>query len=605
MQPIFGDGAVRSLDFAALADGYRAGAFTPTAVAQAVLARIAAAGEDHVWISRVPAEALLARAAELAALTAEERAALPLYGLPFAVKDNIDVAGLPTTAACPEFAYNPDRTATAVQRLLDAGAMLIGKTNLDQFATGLVGVRSPYGIPRNAIDPLCVPGGSSSGSAVAVAAGLVSFALGTDTAGSGRVPAAFNNIVGLKPTKGLVSAAGVVPACRSLDCVSIFALTVEDAMEALAVMAAPDPLDAYSRAAPPASSALRAPFRFGVPQDDQLRFFGNAEAERLYRAALARLTALGGVAVTVDFAPFAETAALLYSGPWVAERTAAVGDFLAAHPDSGVPVTRRIIEGGHTRDAVETFRAFHRLEELRRDIAPVWESIDVLAVPTTGTIYTVDEVLADPVALNTNLGAYTNFTNLLDLCAIAVPSGFQADGRSAGITLIAPAFRETAVAAVAAAAHRDGGVTLGATGVAAPPPRPIIYGADRLIPLLVLGAHLSGQPLNHQLTSVGGRLVATAQTAPRYRLYALPGQPARPGMLRVADGGASIEGEIWELTPEAYGRFVAAIPAPLGVGVVELADGRRVSGFLCEAEAVAGAPDISHFGGWRAYRASL
>ncbi|PWC31238.1 allophanate hydrolase [Azospirillum sp. TSO35-2] len=598
-----GSGTVR-LDLAALGDGYREGTLTPVAVVRTVLERIAAAGEDHVWIHRVPAADLLARAAALEALAPAERAALPLYGVPFAVKDNIDVAGLPTTAGCHEYTYTATDTATVVQRLLDAGAVLVGKTNLDQFATGLVGVRSPYGVPRNPIDPLCVPGGSSSGSAVAVSSGLVAFALGTDTAGSGRVPAAFTNIVGLKPTKGLVSAAGVVPACRSLDCVSVFALTVEDAMDVLAVIAAPDPLDAYSRAAPPAPAALRAPFRFGVPGADQLRFFGNAEAERLYRAALDRLSALGGVAVPIDFAPFAEAAALLYSGPWVAERTVAVGDFLADYTGAGLAVTRGIIEGGYKHDAVGCFRAMHRLEALRRDTAPVWDAIDLLAVPTTGTIYTVAEVMADPIALNTNLGIYTNFTNLLDLCGIAIPSGFQADGRPAGLTLLAPAFREAAVAAVASAAHRAAGVAMGATGLALPPARPVSYGGKGLLPLLVVGAHLSGQPLNPQLTDAGGRLTGTVATAPRYRLYALPGEPARPGLLRVGDGGCAITGELWELTPEAFGRFVARLPQPLCIGSVELADGRRVSGFLCEAVDTVDAPDISDFGGWLAYRAS-
>ncbi|WP_042693810.1 allophanate hydrolase, partial [Azospirillum sp. B506] len=494
-------------------------------------------------------------------------------------------------------------TATPVQRLLDAGAILVGKTNLDQFATGLVGVRSPYGVARNPIDPLCVPGGSSSGSAVAVASGLVGFALGTDTAGSGRVPAAFNNIVGLKPTKGLVSTAGVVPACRSLDCVSVFALTVEDAMDVLAVMAGSDPLDPYSRAAPPVPAAPRAPFRFGVPAADQLRFFGNAEAECLYRTALDRLSALGGVAVPIDFAPFAEAAALLYSGPWVAERTAAVGEFLADYTDAGLEVTRGIIEGGYKHDAVGCFRAMYRLEALRRDTAPVWDAIDLLAVPTTGTIYTVAEVMADPIALNTNLGTYTNFTNLLDLCGIAIPSGFQPDGRPAGLTLLAPAFREAAVAVVAGAVHRAAGVAMGATGLPLPPARPTSYGGEGLISLLVVGAHLSGQPLNRQLTDVGGRLVGAAMTAPRYRLYALPGEPARPGMLRVAESGVAIPGELWELTPSAFGHVVAELPQPLCIGTLELADGRMVSGFLCEAVDTLGAPDISGFGGWRAYLA--
>ena len=593
--------AVGSLDIAGLLARYHAGSLSPTLVARAVLERVAAAGDDKVWISRVPEAEVLARARALEALPVAERAALPLYGIPFAVKDNIDVAGMPTTAGCPAFAYAPERTATGVQRLLDAGAILIGKTNLDQFATGLVGVRSPYGVARNPFDSRYIPGGSSSGSAVAVSAGLVSFALGTDTAGSGRVPAGFTNIVGLKPTTGLISTAGVVPACRSLDCVSVFALTVEDSLDVLAVMAAPDPADPYSRAAPPSPPAPRAPFRFGVPRADQLKFFGNAEAERVYREALARLEGLGGVRVEIDFAPFAAAADLLYSGAWVAERTAAVGDFIAAHPQETLPVTRTIIQGGAALTAVEAFRAAYRLEELRAQAAPVWEAIDVLALPTSGTIYTIAEVEEDPIRTNSTLGVYTNFVNLLDLCGIAVPAGFQAGGLPAGITLLAPAFREATVGAVAAALHRAAGLPLGATGAPHPEARPAAYGGAGLVPVFVVGAHLSGLPLNGQLTDLGARLVGSSRTAPAYRFHALPGTPARPGLLRTTEGGASIAGEVWELTPEAFGRFVAAIPAPLGIGPVELADGRRVSGFLCEAAAVAGTPDISAHGGWRAY----
>ncbi len=598
---------IGSLDIAGLLARYRDDALSPVAVARAVLARIAAAGNDKVWISRVADADLLARAQALAALPPAERAVLPLFGVPFAVKDNIDAAGLPTTAGCPAYAYDPDRSATGVQRLLDAGAMLIGKTNLDQFATGLVGVRSPYGVARNPFDPAYIPGGSSSGSAVAVSSGLVSFALGTDTAGSGRVPAGFTNIVGLKPTKGLISTAGVVPACRSLDCVSIFALTVEDSLDVLAVMAAPDPADPYSRKAPPTPAAPRAPFRFGTPRPDQLRFFGNAEAERIHAEALDRLEACGGERVEIDFAPFAEAAALLYSGPWVAERAAAVGDFIAAHPDDTLPVTRKIILGGTAPTAIDAFRAAYRLEALRAQAAPVWERIDLMALPTSGTIYTIAELEADPVGANSNLGLYTNFVNLMDLCGIAVPAGFQANGLPAGITLLAPAFAEEAVGTVAAALHRAAALPLGASGAPLPPPRFSPYTTGGLLELFVVGGHLQGMALNRQLTDLGARLVEAASTAPLYRFHALPGDPARPGLVRVADGqtGGSILGEVWALTPEAFGRFVAAIPAPLGVGRVELADGRRVSGFLCEAAAVVDAPDITAFGGWRAYRAHL
>src|SRR5258708_3478377 len=432
--PRQGGGGIQSLDLGALAQGYDSGAFTPVDVAREVLARIAAAGDDKVWISRVPDDAVGARAAALAGLEPAARRRLPLYGVPFAVKDNIDVAGMPTTAACPAFAYTAERHATCVQRLLDAGAILIGKTNLDQFATGLVGVRSPYGVPRNALAPDYIPGGSSSGSAVAVAAGLVSFALGTDTAGSGRVPAGFNNIVGLKPTRGLISAAGVVPACRTLDCVSIFALTADDVFQVLRVAAAPDPADAYSRAAEIGAPARPAMFRFAGPQPAQREFFGDEAARRDYESAIARLTALGGTPVEFDYAPFLTVAKLLYEGPWIAERTAVVRGLLARNPDALHPVTRKIVEGGQHYSAVDAFEGLYRLEELRAATRRLWDSADVLLVPTSGTIYTLAQIVADPLRLTANLGYYTNFVNFLDLAAIAVPSGVRPSAAPKGGT---------------------------------------------------------------------------------------------------------------------------------------------------------------------------
>jgi len=594
-----------SLDLASLAARYREG-LQPSVVARAVLARIAAAGDDHVWISRVPDAALLAAATALEALPPAERAGLPLYGIPFAVKDNIDCAGLPTTAACPGFAYQPAEDATAVARLRAAGALLVGKTNLDQFATGLVGVRSPYGIPRNPFDPRYVPGGSSSGSAVAVSAGLVSFSLGTDTAGSGRVPAGFNNIVGLKPSRGLISTRGLVPACRSLDCISIFGLSVEDTLDVLAVAAAEDAADAFSRRAPVMASGPTAPIRFGMPRADQLEFFGNGEAARLYHAAAERLAEMGGVAVEVevDFEPFVAAAQLLYGGPWVAERTAAVGGFIAGGGEGVLPVIRQIIAPGETVSAVDAFRGAYRLEALRQHARATFERIDLLLLPTSGTIYTLEELEADPIGANSNLGRYTNFANLFDLCAIAVPAGFQANGLPAGVTLIAPAFRETMVAGIATRLHRTAEVPAGATGLKLPPARPIAYGTAGLVQVLVIGAHLSGMALNRELTDLGASLVAACRTAPDYRLFALPGTPARPGMLRVAGGGGAIEGEVWQVTEAAFGRFVAAVPSPLSIGSVTLADGRVVKGFLCEAAATEGAHDITNHGGWRAWRAS-
>ncbi len=450
-----------SLDFPTLAELYRAGRLTVMALVQEVERRIAAAGDDCVWISRVPSEALAARARELDALDAAARARLPLFGIPFAAKDNIDAAGLDTTAACPAFAYRPAEDAPAVARLVAAGAVLIGKTNLDQFATGLVGVRSPYGVARNPFDARYIPGGSSSGSAVAVASGLVSFALGTDTAGSGRVPASFNNLVGLKPTKGLIPLCGVVPACASQDCVSIFALTVDDAEAVLAVAGGFDPADAFSRRGAQAA-AIGPSFRFGVPRRPE--FFGDGASEALYRDAVATLEALGGTAVEFDDAPFLAAAKLLYDGPWVAERMAAVEKIFRAQPEAMLPVTRAIIANADKFNAVDTFKAQYRLGELRRATEPLWHEIDAMVVPTAPSIYTVEQVNADPVALNSRLGHYTNFVNLLDLAALAVPAGFRPDGLPFGVTLIAPAWHDAALASLGRRFARKLDLPLGATG---------------------------------------------------------------------------------------------------------------------------------------------
>jgi len=578
-------------------------------VVDAIYARIAADDDPALWIATVPRASAMARAEELAALPGDARAKLALYGLPFAVKDNIDAAGMATTAACPAFAYQPAESANVVRRLLDAGAILIGKTNLDQFATGLVGVRSPYGTPRNAFDRAYAPGGSSSGSATAVAKGLVSFALGTDTAGSGRVPAAFNNIVGLKPTRGAIGASGVVPACRSLDCVSIFALTVGDAGEVLAAAAGDDARDPFGRAAPPGWSPLPQPsrsgFRFGVPRAEQLRFFGNAEAPKLFQSAVAAFERLGGQAVTIDYAPFAEAAALLYQGPWVAERYAAVGAFVEKHSEAVHPVTRAIIEGGRAYSAAATFEAIYALEALRRRAAPVWREIDFLLLPTAGTIYPVDEIERDPIALNGNLGYYTNFVNLLDLAAVAVPAGFQVNALPFGVTLIAPAWHEGRLGGWAEVFHRAQRLPLGATEAklhAAPAPSRKAAPHPSM-PLLVVGAHMEGLPLNGQLTALGARFAGTVKTAPRYRFYDLGGTPARPGLVRAGKGarGGAISGEIYDVPLAAVGAFLAQIPPPLGIGSVELASGEWVKGFLCEAHATEGAKDITKTGGWRTY----
>jgi len=598
------------LDIARLRAAYDAGETTPRDVVADVLARIAALSDDAVWISRRPDADLLAEAEALTARFAD-RSRLPLYGIPFAVKDNIDVAGLPTTAACPAYEYRPPDSAPVVDRLVAAGAIVIGKANLDQFATGLVGVRSPYGVPRNTFDPKMVPGGSSSGSAVAVAAGLVSFALGTDTAGSGRVPAAFNNIVGIKPTRGLLSNRGMVNACRSLDCMSIFALTVPDAVTVLNIAQGFDEQDAYSRPSPAGfRAALRpapAAFTFAVPRQAQLEFFGDAEAQTLFAKAVSRAEAIGGTKLEIDFAPWEETANLLY-GPWTAERTAAVGPLLAVEPDVLNPVTRHVIEAGLLPKAVDTFEAHYRLQELSQAIRPVWDAAEFLLVPTTGTAYSLADLEAEPIARNSDLGYYTNFTNLLDLAAIAVPGGFKTSGFPVGVTLIGPAWHDARLAAFGHAMHQAMGGPLGATGLPQPPaPEPALaISTYPTVDLAVFGAHLTGGALNPQLRGLGGRFVRTCQTAPRYRMVALPGKILRPGLIDTGDEGRSIQGEIWSLPASSLAAFLATIGRPLGLGTVQLAAGETSLGFICEGGAlVAEAADVSHFGFWPAYLQSL
>lgn len=590
-----------SLDLKALAACFDKG-MRPTELVAAIYDRIAARGEDHVWITLVPKDLALARAAALEA--AGRNAQQPLWGIPFAVKDNIDVTGLPTTAACPDFLYMPDRSAAVVEKLLAAGAILIGKTNLDQFATGLVGVRSPYGIARNPFNADYVPGGSSSGSAVAVSSGLVSFSLGTDTAGSGRVPAGFNNIVGLKPTVGLLSASGMLPACKALDCISIFALTVNDASAVLAVAAGYDAADAYSRPAPAGWRANPAggvqPFRFGVPRQDQLKFFGNGAAEALFLRAMQRMTALGGEKVEIDYAPFAEAAGLLYTPAGTAERTAALGDFLDSYADALHPITRKIIEAGKQATGVDVHRHYYRIRELQQASSATWGQIDILLLPTSGTIYTVKELEAEPIQFNSNLGYYTNFVNYFDLAALAVPNGFQPDGLPAGITLIGPRFSEPLLATIGEAYHRGSGLSLGATRHAYPEAAPATGIANYpSVTVAVFGAHMSGLPLNYQLRELGARLLSECRTSPDYRLYVIAGALPRPGMVRTCQGGRAIPGELWQVPTSGFGAFVAGIPAPLGIGDVTLEDGSVVKGFVCEASATMDAPEITSLGGWR------
>jgi allophanate hydrolase len=587
---------------AAIVEAHRSGATSPEATIARTYARIRAHGDPAVFISlRDEADA----GADARALAAKGDVDRPLYGVPFAVKDNIDVKGLPTTAACPAFAYDPGKDATCVARLKQAGAIVIGKTNLDQFATGLVGVRSPYGTPRNLFDPALIPGGSSSGSAIAVGAGLVPLALGTDTAGSGRVPAGLSNIVGLKPSLGLVSTAGVVPACRTLDCVSVFALTVDDAFTALAAMAGPDPADPYSRARPlGALGAVPAGLRIGAPMPGQRLFFGDKASAASYDATLARLAGLGAVITEIDIEPFYETARLLYDGPWVAERYITARDLIASDPQSMHPVTRQIMLSGARPSAADAFASFYELEELRRVRDHTFRGIDALALPTVPTVYTIEQVLADPIGLNSRLGTYTNFVNLLELCALAVPAAMHRHGTPFGITLLAQAGNDAALASLGRVFHADTGLPLGATGK----PQPRLAAIANLpaageLAVAVVGAHLTGMPLNGELKSFGARFLERTTTTPDYRLFLLPGNaPAKPGLLRVAAGdGSAIDVEIWAMPANEFGRFVESIPAPLSIGTLTMSDGRGVKGFLVEAEATRDARDISAFGGWRSF----
>jgi allophanate hydrolase len=589
---------------ASLVVAHRTGARSPEQTIAQSFARIRAHNDPAVFITLRAEEDALAEARALADADADR----PLYGVPVAVKDNIDVVGLPTTAACPAFAYRPGKDATVIARLKRAGAIVIGKTNLDQFATGLVGVRSPYGIPRNPLRADLIPGGSSSGSAIAVAAGLVPLALGSDTAGSGRVPAGFNNIVGLKPSPGLVSNAGAVPACRSLDCVSVFAPTTDDAFAALRAIAGPDPADPYSRAVGLGEPGAVAPgTKLGAPLHGQRLFFGDAASAAAYEDALARLARLGLTVELIDIEPFYETARLLYEGPWLAERYLTARAMIASAPDSMHPVTREIILGGARPTAADAFAAFHQLEELRRTADATFRTVDALVLPTVPTVYTVRQVLADPIQLNSRLGTYTNFVNLLGLCGLAVPAAMRDDGAPFGITLLAPGGRDAELASIGRVFHADTGLTLGATGDAQPALAPIAPAPRRdEVALAVVGAHLSGMPLNSELKALGARFLAATATAPDYRLFALAGTtPPKPGLLRVAAGtGAAIEVELWALSAAAFGRLVNAVPPPLSIGTLRLADGREAKGFLVEATATDGARDISRFGGWRSYVAA-
>lgn len=578
-------------------NAYRTQEITPRTALHALRQQLRT--DDPAWIYIFSADELDAQLKPLEDAGADALK-LPLYGVPFVVKDNIDVAGIPTTAACPAFSYVADADATSVARLRAAGAIVLAKTNLDQFATGLVGTRSPYGPVPNSFNPDYVSGGSSSGSAVAVASGLFPFSLGTDTAGSGRVPAGFNNIVGLKPTKGRFSTAGVVPACRSLDCVSIFALTVNDAELVAQLVEGFDPTDGYSRTAPAPAQLFTSTPRFGIPAEPV--WFGDSESERAWQQSLAQLRELGVELIPVDFTPMQTLAQLLYGGPWVAERHAAIAEFMAKHAEAMNPVVRDIIRQAVNFTATDAYRAEYRRAELTRMIQMQMAAVDALLVPTAPRLPTIADVEADPVVVNSQLGTWTNFVNLADCSALALPAGFREDGLPFGITLIAPAWQDAALAEFGKRWTQSISLPLGATqrfALSAPVKNDPPAGYVRLA---VVGAHLTGMPLNIQLIERNARFVESTFTADCYRLYALPNTtPPKPGLIRTQEKGAEIIVELWDVPVHHFGSFVALIPAPLGIGTLTLKDGREVKGFICEGTAVLGAEDITHLGGWRDY----
>lgn len=536
----------------------------------------------------------------------------PLWGVPFVLKDNIDLAGIPTTAACEAFAYTPTESAFVVQQLLAAGALPLGKANLDQFATGLNGTRSPWGPCRNSIDPSLVSGGSSAGSAVSVALGLASFSLGTDTAGSGRIPACFNNLVGVKPTRGLLSASGVVPACRSLDCVSIFALHADDANAVLAVAEGFDAGDGYSRRNPHENNAqayglFTAPLTLGVIAQSQLKFFGDDDYRQAYEDTLAALQSQGVRLREIDYQPFDEVAKLLYEGPWVAERYVATLPLIEEQPEAFFPVVRDIIAPGGQPSAADLFRAQYRLEELRQRCTAQLADIDALMTPTAGKLFSIEEMLAEPIKCNSELGYYMNFMNLLDMAAVAVPTTFTGKGRPFGVTLGSPAFTDRRLLSIANRIQQALPLTLASGDQPLPSLSERAVGRSDYMELVVCGAHLEGMPLNWQLQLRGAQLLESTRTSADYRFHALQESPVRrPALLRVDSDGVSIEVEIWRLPTAELGSFMQGIAAPLGLGTVSLEDGRQVCGFIAEATAgSAGATDISEFGGWRAYQQSL
>lgn len=593
-----------NLSISHLQQAYRDKLLTPRKLVEQIIERSADYAGHNIWIHPLSLAELEPYLAYLESQSVDD---LPLYGVPFAIKDNIDLAGVPTTAACVEFSYTPDKSAFVVEQLIRAGAIPMGKTNMDQFATGLVGVRSPepWGACKNAFDKDYISGGSSSGSSVAVALGLASFSLGTDTAGSGRVPAAFNNLVGLKPSKGLLSMSGVVPACRSLDCVSIFALTTDDANAVLEQAAIYDADDQYARAIPFDNNARhyglpKAAFSFAVPKADQLEFFGNESARALFDQSVETMQSLGGVKQEIDFSLFLDAAKLLYEGPWVAERYVAIESMITRQPEALLPVIRTIIGSAENRTAMEVFKAEYQMQAYREQSKKVLGEFDFLLTPTAGTIYTIDQVNADPIQLNSNLGYYTNYMNLLDCACVAVPAGYLENGLPWGISLVSSAMKDRKLLAYANRWQQALNLKPGKQAFDLPqtPAGDVSY--DESVSVIVCGAHLQGLPLNWQLTERGAQLQHSGKTSDSYRMYVIDGEIQRPGLVRDEEGSA-IEIEIWQMPATEFGSFVAGIPGPLGIGKVETSDGRWLPGFICEPYALDGAREITQLGGWKAY----
>jgi allophanate hydrolase len=589
---------------ASLRAAYRQQRLTPEQVLADIRQRAEAYRDHNIWIHLLSE---VEQAGYLQGLETLDMETSPLWGIPFAIKDNIDLRGIPTTAACEAFAYLPDRSAKVVEQLIESGAIPVGKSNLDQFATGLNGTRSPWGACKNAFDPQLISGGSSSGSAVALALGLVSFSLGTDTAGSGRVPACFNNLIGLKPSRGLLSTRGVVPACRSLDCVSIFAFNTDDADLVLSVAEGVDEEDGYSRANPFQNQRRsygdrEGVLKLGVIPGDQLKFFEDKSYEQAYFETLDELKSNGFELIEIDYEPFDEAAKLLYEGPWVSERYIATQPLIDEQPEAMFPVVREIITEGKAPSATALFQAQYRLSELKRRCDEQLASIDCMLTPTAGACFSIEQMQAQPVLCNSQLGYYTNFMNLLDLSAVAVPTSMTAKGLPFGITLVAAAFRDRALLSMAKRIHQNSELKSGASQYELSYVKSHSVRDTEWVDVVVCGAHLKGLPLNWQLTERGARLKAETKTAAVYRMYTLPGgPPERPGLILDMEQGAAIEVEVWSMPASQFGSFVDAIPAPLAIGKVQLSDGSKISGFVCETDGVNGAKDITGFGGWRDY----